>query len=295
MLKKAIPFFFVLLWSTGFVGAKFGLIDSNAATFLLIRMALNVVVFIAILSVMKPVMPKGMQLVHALVSGLLIHGFYLGGVFAAIGLGMPAGLSSLLVGLQPILTAIIVVNTSSERLNIAQWLGLAAGIVGIAFVVQGKMSWGVDAQPLYAYMFVGSALLGITFGTLYQKRFCQGVNLVASAMWQYVAATIVFLPMAWFIQGFDVTWTLTFTLTMVWSVLVLSVVAVLLYLYMVGQGAASKVTSFIYLVPPLAAIQGWLFFDETFSGSTLIGFACCALAVYLVMKAPTLSLKFNKP
>ncbi|WP_163392481.1 DMT family transporter [Enterovibrio norvegicus] len=289
MLNAAIPFVFVLLWSTGFVGAKFGLIDSNAATFLLIRMTLNVLVFVAILLVMKPVMPKGMQIIHALVSGLLIHGFYLGGVFTSIGLGMPAGLSSLLVGLQPILTAVIVVNTSSEKLNLAQWLGLAAGIIGIAFVVQGKMSWGLDAQPLYAYMFVGSALLGITFGTLYQKRFCQEMNLVASAMWQYVAATAVFLPIVWFIQGFQVTWTITFSLTMLWSVLVLSVIAVLLYLYMVGQGAASKVTSYIYLVPPLAAIQGWLFFDETFSGATLIGFACCALAVYLVMKAPKLS------
>ncbi|MDD1794684.1 DMT family transporter [Enterovibrio makurazakiensis] len=291
MLKKAIPFIFVLLWSTGFVGAKFGLIDSNAATFLLIRMALNVLVFIAILLVMKPVMPKGMQIVHALASGILIHGFYLGGVFAAIDHGMPAGLSSLLVGLQPILTAVIVVNTSSERLNTAQWLGLAAGIIGIAFVVQGKMSWGIDAQPLYAYLFVGSALLGITFGTLYQKHFCQGMNLVASAMWQYVAATMVFLPIVWLIVGVQVTWTLTFSLTMLWSVLVLSVVAVLLYLYMVDQGAASKVTSYIYLVPPLAALQGWLFFDEAFSGATLIGFACCAMAVYLVMKAPKLSLR----
>ncbi|WP_407334198.1 DMT family transporter [Enterovibrio sp. 27052020O] len=290
MLKSTIPFIFVLLWSTGFVGAKFGLLDSNAATFLLIRMVLNVLVFLVILAVMKPVMPKGKMLVHALVSGFLIHGFYLGGVFGAIQLGMPAGLSSLLVGFQPILTAVIVVNTSAERLSFSQWLGLVAGIIGIAFVVQGKMSWGMDAQPLYAYIFIGSALLGITFGTLYQKRFCQGMNLVASAMWQYVAAAIVFLPVVWFVQGFHVTWTLTFTLTMLWSVLVLSVVAVLLYLYMVGQGAASKVTSYIYLVPPLAAIQGWLFFDEAFSAATLIGFACCALAVYLVMKAPKLSL-----
>ncbi|OEE67359.1 multidrug transporter [Enterovibrio norvegicus FF-33] len=291
MLKSSIPFIFVLLWSTGFVGAKFGLLDSNAATFLLIRMVLNVLVFLVILAVMRPMMPRGKLLVHALVSGFLIHGFYLGGVFAAIQLGMPAGLSSLLVGFQPILTAVIVVNTSAERLSFSQWLGLVAGIVGIAFVVQGKMSWGMDAQPLYAYIFIGSALLGITFGTLYQKRFCQGMNLVASAMWQYVAAAVVFLPVVWFVQGFQVTWTLTFTLTMIWSVLVLSVVAVLLYLYMVGQGAASKVTSYIYLVPPLAAIQGWLFFDEAFSGATLIGFACCALAVYLVMKAPKLSFR----
>ncbi len=210
----------------------------------------------------------------------MIHGFYLGGVFAAISYGMPAGLSSLLVGFQPILTALIVISLSSERLNITQWLGLVAGIVGIGLVVQGKMSWNADAQPFYAYLFVFSALIGITLGTLYQKHFCQGVDLVACAMWQYVAAGIFFLPLAWLVEGFHVTWSLTFILTMAWSVLALSVVAVLLYLYMVGQGAASKVTSVIYLVPPVTAIQGWLFFDEAFSTATILGFAVCALAVF---------------
>ncbi|MBV7297373.1 DMT family transporter [Enterovibrio paralichthyis] len=288
MFKRAIPFIFVLLWSTGFIGAKFGLPYADAATFLFIRMVLNVLVFAVILAVMRPAMPKGKTLLHVLASGLMIHGFYLGGVFAAISYGMPAGLSSLLVGFQPILTALIVISLSSERLNIAQWLGLVAGIVGIGLVVQGKMSWNADAQPVYAYLFVFSALIGITLGTLYQKHFCQGVDLVACAMWQYVAAGIFFLPLAWLVEGFHVTWSLTFILTMAWSVLALSVVAVLLYLYMVGQGAASKVTSVIYLVPPVTAIQGWLFFDEAFSTATILGFAVCALAVFLVMRAPKL-------
>nr|WP_232312854.1 EamA family transporter [Enterovibrio coralii] len=122
MLKTAIPFIFVVLWSTGFIGAKFGLPYADAATFLFIRMVLNVIVFIVILGLMKPTMPQGRALFHVLASGLMIHGFYLGGVFAAIGFGMPAGLSSLLVGFQPILTALIVNNLSSERLNPAQWI-----------------------------------------------------------------------------------------------------------------------------------------------------------------------------
>lgn len=291
MLNAAIPFVFVLLWSTGFIGAKFGLPYADAATFLLIRMVLNVAVFLVLLAVLKPTMPKGKALVHVLVSGLLIHGCYLGGVFAAIGYGMPAGLSSLLVGFQPILTALLVVSFSSERLNIAQWLGLGAGIIGIGLVVQGKMSWGNDADPFFAYLFCIGALTGITLGTLYQKRFCQGIDLVGCAMWQYVAAGFLFLPIAWQVEHFNVTWSLTFILTMAWLVLALSVVAVLLFLYMVKQGAASKVTSVLYLVPPVTAIQAWLFFDEAFSTISAFGIVCCALAVFLVMKAPTLTLK----
>ncbi|WP_325894971.1 DMT family transporter [Grimontia sp. NTOU-MAR1] len=288
MLKSAIPFIFVLLWSTGFIGAKFGLPYADAATFLFIRMVLNVLVFVVILGVMKPVMPKGKLLFHVLVSGLLIHGLYLGGVFAAIGFGMPAGLSSLLVGFQPILTALLVIKFSNEKLSSSQWLGLVAGIAGIALVVKGKMTWGADAEPFYAYLFVISALAGITLGTLYQKRYCKGVDLVSCAIWQYIAAGAFFLPFASLYEGFDVTWSITFTLAMAWLVLALSVTAVLLYLYMVRHGEASKVTSLIYLVPPVTAIQGWLFFDEAFSTATIVGFAVCALAVFLVIRAPKL-------
>ncbi|MDK9738865.1 DMT family transporter [Vibrio sp. D404a] len=289
MLIKFIPFVFVILWSSGFVGARFGLQYAESATLLSLRMVANVVLFILLIAFLKRRVPKGAAFFHSCVVGILIHGFYLGGTYLAIDMGMPAGLSALLVGLQPILTAVMIVTFTVERFNWSQWLGLVLGFSGISLVLMGNIEWQSDAHKTEAVLLCFLALIGITFGTLYQKRFCKGVDMVGSAMVQYFAAALLFLPYAMSFETMQVDWTLEFSLTMVWLVVVLSCVAILLLLYMVEHGAASSVASVFYLVPPTTAIQAWLMFGESFDVYGALGFALAAVAVYLVMKKPKLS------
>ncbi|MGL6313243.1 DMT family transporter [Vibrio sp. WXL103] len=297
MIVRAIPFIFVFLWASGFVGARFGLQYAEPATLLSIRMAFNILLFLVIATWLRHPIPKGKSFWHSCVVGILIHGFYLGGTFFAISLGMPAGLSSLLVGIQPILTAVLLVLLASEELKPSQWFGLALGFVGIAMVLMGKMEWQSDLHKTLAVCMSLASLLGITVGTLYQKKYCQRVDMVGGAAVQYMAALAVFLPIAVHFETMQVQWTKEFILTLVWMVVVLSCVAILLLLYMVKNGAASSVAAVFYLVPPTTALQAWLAFGEAFDWMGLVGFVLAAKAVYLVAKKPelpTLKSKFAK-
>ncbi|MGF1753830.1 DMT family transporter [Vibrio makurazakiensis] len=286
MILKLIPFVFVLLWASGFIGARLGLEYAEPATLLTIRMVSNVGFFLLLVVLLKRKIPRGIEFFHSFVVGMLIHGFYLGGSYLAIGWGMPAGLSSLLVGLQPILTALLIVGFTVERFKFSQWLGLALGFIGICLVLIGDIEWQNDDHKLIAFGACMLALVGITFGTLYQKRYCKGVDMVGSALVQYLAAGMLFLPAALQYETMQVQWTMEFILTMVWLVVVLSCVAILLLLYMVENGAASSVASVFYMVPPVTAIQAWLMFGESFDALGALGFCLAAIAVYLVVKNP---------
>lgn len=288
MLIKLIPFLFVILWASGFVGARFGLEYAEPMTFLSLRVALNVVLFALLILLLKRRIPTGRQFWHSCVSGLFIHGLYLGGTFQAIHWGIPAGLASLLVGTQPIITALILVMMGSERLNMSQWLGLGLGFAGISCVLAGNIEWQSDTHKWAAIGMCVVSLVGITFGTLYQKKFCQGVDLLGGALVQYVAAAALLAPMAMQFETMQVAWTPTFILTLGWLVVVLSCVAILLLLYMVEHGAASSVASVFYLVPPTTAVQAWVCFGESFDQLGALGFVLAALAVYLVVKKPVL-------
>ncbi|MEZ8576810.1 DMT family transporter [Vibrio splendidus] len=286
MLIKMIPFVFVILWSSGFVGARLGVEYAEPATLLSLRMVANVALFLVLIAILKRRIPRGRAFFHACVVGILIHGFYLGGTYLAIDMGMPAGLSSLLVGLQPILTALIMISCTSQRFNFAQWLGLALGFAGISLVLMGNIEWQSDDQKGLATLLCLVSLVGITCGTLYQKRFCQGTDMVGGAMVQYLASAALFLPFAMRYETMQVNWTVEFTLTLIWLVVVLSCVAILLLLYMVEHCASSSVASVFYLVPPTTAIQAWLIFGESFDIYGAMGFALSAAAVYLVVKKP---------
>lgn len=286
MLIKMIPFVFVILWSSGFVGARLGVEYAEPATLLSLRMVANVALFLVLIAILKRRIPRGRAFFHASVVGILIHGFYLGGTYLAIDMGMPAGLSSLLVGLQPILTALIMISCTPQRFNFAQWLGLALGFAGISLVLMGNIEWQSDDQKGLATLLCLVSLVGITCGTLYQKRFCQGTDMVGGAMVQYLASAALFLPFAMRYETMQVNWTVEFTLTLIWLVVVLSCVAILLLLYMVEHGASSSVASVFYLVPPTTAIQAWLIFGESFDIYGAMGFALSAAAVYLVVRKP---------
>ncbi len=289
MLVRMIPFIFVVLWASGFIGAKFGVQYAEPATLLLIRMAANVALFLILVAVLRRRLPTGKAFGHSCVVGILIHGFYLGGSYLAINMGMPSGLCSLLVGTQPILTALILVNATQEKFNPAQWLGLALGFVGISLVLMGNMEWQSDDQKWSAILASSFALIGITLGTLYQKKFCRGVDMIGGATIQYFAAAALFLPYAMTIETMQVEWSMELILTLCWLVVVLSCIAILLLLYMVEHGASSSVASVFYLVPPVTAFQAWLAFGESFDISAAFGFGLAAIAVYLVVKKPNLN------
>lgn len=286
MLTKFIPFIFVALWSSGFIGAQYGLQFAEPATFLLIRMIGNIIIFIILLFIFKAHLPKGKEAIHSLIAGVLIHGFYLGGTYQAIALGMSSGLCALLVGVQPILTAVLLVNFGNQRLQPVQWVGLALGLIGITLVLQGNIEWQDTSNQYTAYLFAFIALIGITFGTLYQKRYCQNVDLVGSMVWQYSAASLVFLPVALLNETMVVTWNAEFIFGLSWLVLVVSVTAISLLLYMIKKGDSSSVASTFYLIPPMTAFQAWIIFDEHFDTQGAVGFALAAVAVYLVIRKP---------
>ena len=218
-----------------------------------------------------------------MITGIFIHGAYLGGVFAAIELGIPAGLTAIIVGLQPLATAMIAIYLCNETIEKSQWLALCLGLLGLILVVSTSLD--ISGVSNYALGFAFIALIGITLGTLYQKRFCQNQAMLPSVLWQYVASLLLFFPIAYVQDTTPIQWQLPFVLTLLWLIFVLSVAAILLLMYMVKHGNAAKVTSYFYLVPPVTAIEAWLLFDETLSTSSMIGMLLCAFSVFVVINA----------
>lgn len=285
----AMPVVFVLLWSTGFIGAKFGLPYAEPFTFLLVRFTLTLLVLLPLMWLLKAKWPASKALWgHVAVTGLLVHAVYLSGVFYAIELGLPAGLASLLVGLQPLLTAALALPLLGERLSLWQWLGLALGLIGITLVLSGNLAPGEDGLfkgfGLGALACVFAALLGISAGTLYQKRFCAGMPLLGGSVVQYLAASVALGTGALLLETRDIAWTWTFAATLAWLVLGLSIAAILLLMAMIRRGAASKVASLFYLVPPLTALEAWWLFDETLGVLALAGMAIAIAGVVMVVR-----------
>ncbi len=290
LLVSAVPGLFVLLWSTGFIGAKFGLPYIEPLTFLFYRMCI-VVLLLAPLAILLRARwsarwPGSWREVgHIAVAGLLIHAIYLGGVFVAIDRGMPAGIAALIVGLQPLLTAACAGAVLGERVRALQWLGLLIGFVGVALVIaqrfDGASFEGFDGV---AVGFVIASLLGISLGTLYQKRHCPHYDLVAGAIVQYSASAVLLGLAAVATEEMRAEWTGELIFAMTWLVLVLSVGAVSLLALLIRWGAAARVASLFYLVPPVVALEAWLLFDERLSPLALLGMLVTAFGVYLVVR-----------
>lgn len=284
VLARLTPALFVVLWSTGFIGAKFGLPYAEPFTFLLIRMALVSSLLAAVAFAVRAPWPQSPRLVvHIAFAGLLVHGCYLGGVFAAIHLGLSAGVVAMVVGLQPLLTAALAGPLLGEKVTRGQWLGFAFGLTGVALVVSGKLADGPGA--LIGLPPAVAALVGITFGTLHQKRYCGGMDMRSGAAVQYVAAAAFYAVMALSFETMEVRWTGEFIFALGWLVLVLSVGAIFLLFAMIKAGAASKVASLFYLTPPVTAIMAWGLFGETLSPTALAGMALAAVGVWQVNRS----------
>ncbi len=283
-MKKAIPFLFVFLWSTGFIGTKYGLMFVGSGDFLTIRTLLNIIVFALLVIVLKQKHLSIRQIFHAMITGLLIHGAYLAGVNIALKSGLPAGLSAIIVGLQPLLTALLAMIVLKEKLKPIQWAALGLGLAGLMMVVSNSLS--MSGISLSAIGFAVMALFGITIGTLYQKKHCQNQPMVTSVFWQYFACAFVFGAMSYYQDGGEIVWRFELIASLAWLVFGLSVAAILLLMYMIEQGDASKVTAYFYLVPPVTALEAWWIFDETLSIAMVVGMAICALSVFLVIRKP---------
>ena len=281
-LSRIFPLLFVVLWSTGFIGARLGLPHTEPLTFLFVRFTAVVLLMLAIALATRAPWPQGARAwFHIGVSGLLLHGVYLGGVFIAISLGLPAGVAALVVGVQPLLTAVGAGWLLGETVLRRQWLGLLLGLAGVALVVANKLG---TVFALSALLPCAVALLAITAGTLYQKRFCPAFDWRSGAVAQFVPTALATGLGAWLFETgrMDLTGEMVFAL--VWLVLVLSVGAVSLLNWLIRQSSAVNIASLFYLVPPCTAIVAWALFGESFSQLALGGMALVVGGVYLARK-----------
>ncbi|BCK86346.1 hypothetical protein MIZ01_0100 [Sideroxyarcus emersonii] len=282
-LIRAMPLVFVLLWSTGFIVARYGMPLAPPMTFLALRYAFSILCLLPWVVLAGISWPRvRAQWLHLSVSGVLMHGGYLGGVWAAVKAGMGSGLIALIVGLQPVLTAFWLSSTGSHVTR-RQWTGLLLGFAGLVLVVSRKFGAGGEATVFNLSLAV-FALLSITTGTLYQKRFVTPCDVRSANTVQLLAALIVTLPLA-LLEAEPVRWNAEFIGAMAWSVLVLTVGASSLLYMLIHRGAATTVTSLLYLVPPTTALMAWVLFSEPITPVTLVGTALTALGVSLVVKA----------
>jgi len=285
LLVASMPAVFVLLWSSGFIVAKFGLPYAPPLTFLVLRFAGVLAVLLPLVLLMRAPWPHG-RIGHVAVAGILVQAGYLAGVWSAIKLGMPAGLSALIVGLQPILTA-CAASSVGETVRGRQWVGLVCGLAGVGLVVANKITLiGLSWQSI---AWCVMALLAMTVGTLYQKRYCPSFDLRTGTLIQFAASLAVVLPFAVVLEGLDpafsaVAWTPSFVGAWMWSIFALSIGAIFLLFALIRRSAATSVTSLMYLTPPTTAVMAWIMFGERFGIVGIIGMALAVAGVAFVTR-----------
>ena len=276
---RAAPAIFVLIWSTGFIVAKFGLPYSSPLWFLNLRFIGVIAVLLLAVPFVKVPWPSRRDAVHIAVAGLLLQAGYLGGVWVAIAEGMPAGLAALIVGLQPVITA-FAAPAIGERVAPRQWIGFALGFLGVLLVVLDKIA--VVAMPLSSIALAVFALFAITIGTLYQKSRCPSFDLRAGTLIQFTASLLFTIPLALVFEVWRVQFTPQFIGALLWSVMALSIGGMALLFPLIRRGEATRVTSLFYLTPPVTALLAWMIFDERLSHRALLGMACAVVGVALV-------------
>ena len=276
---RFFPWLFVALWSTGFIGARLGMPHTEPLTFLFVRyVAVIALMWVIAMTTHAPWPAKGRDWWHIGIAGLMLHAGYLGGVFVAISLGLPAGVAALVVCLQPLLTAVGAGWLLGETVRSRQWLGLLLGLAGVSLVVANKMGTVFTGQALVCSVF---ALVAITCGTLYQKKFCPRFDWRTGVVAQFIPTAVVTGLGAWWFETGRMDFTGELVFALAWLVLVLSVGAVSLLNWLIRQTSAVNVASLFYLVPPCTALVAWALFGESFSQLALLGMAMVVGGVYL--------------
>jgi len=276
------PAIFVLLWSTGFIAAKYGLPYAPPLRFLFYRFVLVASLLTLVALASRARWPRRFAEYRDIaVVAICVHGLYLGGVFVSLDAGMAAGTSAMLVGLQPILTVLLAWLWMGERVSARQWTGLVLGLAGVWFVVRHKVDFGGSLSGLVPSAI---ALAGISVGTLYQKRHCAHIDLRSGSAVQFIVCAVVYAPLALFVETRPVQWVAPFAFALGWSVIVLSVGAISLLYWLLRHGAAANVARLFYLVPPVTALQAWLLFGETLDVLALIGMALICAGVMMARR-----------
>jgi drug/metabolite transporter (DMT)-like permease len=281
------PALFVLLWSTGFIGARYGLPYIEPLTFLAVRMVFTVLIMAGIALAGGARWPHVNEAGHSLVAGSLVHGLGLGGVFTAISQGVPAGISALIMGLQPILTSTVANRFMGEKVTRLQWLGLALGLVGVLLVLHDRNI--VLAGSVLGWIANFLALIGLTLGTLYQKRYCGGIDWRTGNLIQYAGVGILFTLGAFAFETREIHWTGELILAMAWLVLVLSIAAVALLYWLIRRSPATGFASLFYLVPVVTAFVAYILFDERLDSISMLGMLICVGGVALVNRVTSSS------
>jgi drug/metabolite transporter (DMT)-like permease len=276
------PILFVLLWSTGFIGARYGVPYIEPLTFLGVRMVAVVPVLIVIALVLGARWPDPTEIGHSLATGVMVHGIYLGGVFIALDQGVPAGLSALIPGLQPILTSTIANRFMGERVTPRQWIGLGLGLAGVLLVLHNRSMVAEGSVLGWTASFV--SLFGITLGTLYQKRFGGAIDWRTGMTVQYAGAGVLFWIGAFAFETRVIHWTGELVFALAWLVFVLSIAAVALMYWLIRHSAATRFASLFYLVPATTALMAFLLFGETLDALSIAGMAVCAFGVVLASR-----------
>jgi len=276
---RAAPALFVVLWSTGFIATKYVLRGAQPFTYLTLRMAIVVGLMALIAAIARPRWPDRAGVIHSLVAGLLVHGFYLAGTAVAIAHSIPAGLSALIPGLQPILTSTLANRWLGERVTPLQWIGLCLGLAGVVLILHDRPMTG---EAGWGWLASGVSLLSITVGTLYQRRFCNGNDWRAGNVVQYIGVTVLFGMGALAFESNEVRWSVEFALALAWLAVVLSIGTIGLLYWLIRHSAATSVASLFYLVPAVTALMAFVLFGERLDAIAIAGMAACAVAVLVV-------------
>lgn len=279
-----IPFLFVWLWSTGFVGARLAVPFMDPLLLLVIRFVLVIPIFIGLMFWFRADRVARRAIPLQVLIGMLLHGFYLGGVFVAVRFGTPGGIAAIFVGLQPILATLLSRMFFGVAVSRQQALGLVLGFIGLVAVIAGSAELKADDVGPLGILACSVALWAITIATLLQKYYAQDVPLLGGSIWQYFGGLIVVTLGSWLLETGEVQNVWQVWVAVGWLVIALSVIAVLLLLYMIREGALAKVSAYMYLVPPVAAFQTWVLFGEVLSVTSLIGCAVVVLGVVLVLR-----------
>ncbi len=270
---------FVFLWSTGFIIARYSMPYAEPMTVIFIRFGSVVLCMLPVVMIWKAPWPNRSQIIHIAIAGALLQAGYVGGVWAAVKEGMSAGLTALIVGLQPILTAWFAAWIA-EKVTPKQWLGLILGLLGVGLVVWAKLS--LTGMSHLSLVFIVVALLSITMGTLYQKKYCAQFDLRTGSVIQFAASAMICLPLMFLFETREIIWAPELILSLIWAVLALSIGAISLLFVMIRNGEATRVTSLMYLTPPTTAIMAWILFNEPITWTIILGIAITMSAVILV-------------
>lgn len=288
MLQKLAPGLFVCLWATGFIGARLGMPYSEPGTFLAIRFGIAFIVLGLIAFILKAQWPGLKMALHSIAIGSLMHGFYLGAVFWSIDRGMPAGVSAVIVGLQPLLTAILAGWLLKEAITRKHWIGIALGFLGVVLVLAPKIDIadsGINAATIVASVL---GMISVTIGTIYQKQVGSLSDLRSGTALQYLGGFIPVAILSLSMETREIQWSGEMIFAMVWAVVILSFLAVFLLMWLIREGSVAKLSTLFFLVPGVAAVMAYFLFGETLEPVQLIGMFLCAVAVGLASRAGTL-------